>query len=229
MLVPGAGGDAWYWHRLARELESRGHTTIAVDLPAGDDTAGLSVYADAIVAAAGDRDGVVVVAQSMGGFSAPLVCGRLRVELLVLLNAMIPRAGETGAQWWEATGQGSAREALAAAEGRVVSDAIEPAEDFLHDLPADVVAEALRRGGPDQSDRPFQDPFPLSGWPDVPTRVIAGRDDRLFPAAFQQRVAQERLGITPDEIPGGHLLALGHPAPLADLLESYLATTVSTS
>jgi pimeloyl-ACP methyl ester carboxylesterase len=61
----------------------------------------------------------------------------------------------------------------------------------------------------------------LAGWPDVPTRVVASRDDRLFPAEFQRRVATERLGITPDEVPGGHLVALGQPVALADRLEAY--------
>ena len=49
---------------------------------------------------------------------------------------------------------------------------------------------------------------PLKSWPDVPTRVLLCRDDRLFPAGFIRRVARERLGITPDEIDGGHTPAL---------------------
>ena len=74
-----------------------------------------------------------------------------------------------------------------------------------------------------QSGRPFEDPWPLSGWPDVPTRVVAGRDDRFFPIGFQRRVAEERLGLPVDEVPGGHLVALSRPAELADRLVSYLA------
>ena len=37
VLVPGAGGQAWYWHRLVPELQRRGHTAVAVDLPAADE------------------------------------------------------------------------------------------------------------------------------------------------------------------------------------------------
>ena len=70
---------------------------------------------------------------------------------------------------------------------------------------------------------PFFKPWPLKSWPDVPTRVITGRNDRFFPAEFQRRVSQERLGITPDVIPGGHLVALSQPVALVDLLESYRA------
>jgi hypothetical protein len=51
----------------------------------------------------------------------------------------------------------------------------------------------------------------LTRWPDVPTRFLQARDDRFFPAEFQRRVVQERLGITPDEMPGGHHVALSRP------------------
>ena len=58
----------------------------------------------------------------------------------------------------------------------------------------------------------------------MPTRVIAGRDDRFFPLEFQQEVARERLGTGVDEVPGGHLAALSRPAELTDQLTRYLGT-----
>jgi pimeloyl-ACP methyl ester carboxylesterase len=72
------------------------------------------------------------------------------------------------------------------------------------------------------ADTVFGQPYPLKAWPDVPTRVIVGRDDRFFPAAFQRRVADERLGITPEEVPGGHLAALSHPVELAAQLDKHV-------
>ena len=77
-LIPGAGGDAWYWHRVEPELRRHGHEAVAVELPADDDSAGLMAYVDAIVDAVGDLPDLVLVAQSMAGFSAPLVCGDVR-------------------------------------------------------------------------------------------------------------------------------------------------------
>jgi pimeloyl-ACP methyl ester carboxylesterase len=218
VLVPGAGGQAWFWHRLVAELERRGHRALAVDLPAGDDSAGLTAYADAVVEAIGPRSPVVLVAQSMGGLTAPLVCERVQVELLVLVNAMIPLPGETGGAWWTATGQGEAQAAHWAELGLPG----EPDDDvaFFHDVPDDVVAAAKDQPFA-QSTRPFEDPWPLTRWPDVPIRVLAGRDDRLFPAAFQRTIAAERLGLEVDEIPGGHLVALSRPVGLADRLEAY--------
>jgi hypothetical protein len=55
----------------------------------------------------------------------------------------------------------------------------------------------------------------------VPTRFLLCRDDRFFPADFMRRVVKERLGITPDEMDGGHLPALAHPHELVARLEQY--------
>jgi pimeloyl-ACP methyl ester carboxylesterase len=219
VLIPGAGGQAWYWHRVMPELRARGHEAIAVDLPAGDDSAGLAEYANAVVAAIGDRRaGLVLVAQSMGGFTAPLVCEQVPVELLVLVNAMTPKPGESPGQWWEATGQPAARDEHAEREGRTTGE-FDPLVDFLHDVPPDVVAEAMRAGEIEQSGTPFEKPWPLPAWPDVPTRFLQGRDDRFFPIEFQRRVVAERLpGVEVEELPGGHLVALSRPVELAERL-----------
>ena len=205
VLVPGAGGAAWYWHRVVPELERRGRNAIAVDLPADDDSAGLAEYTDVVVEAIGDRQPVVLVAQSYGGFTAPLVCERVPVELLILVNAMVPRPGETFNEWWTATGWHDE-------VGEIDMD-----DAFFHDVPDDVKAVAGKEEPP-QSGTPLVEPWPLEAWPDVPTRFVQGRDDRLFPLGFQRRVARERLGIELDEVPGGHLVALSRPVELVDTL-----------
>ncbi|TNC20518.1 alpha/beta hydrolase [Georgenia sp. 311] len=221
VLVPGAGGSAWYWHLVERELRARGHTTVAVDLPADDDTAGLDAYAAAVVAAVPDgSEDLVVVAQSMGGLTAPLAADRLAVRLVVLVNAMIPRPGETGGEWWEVSGQGEAMEAYAHSLGLTPEDLSDPVVLYGHDVPPDLFAESGRRTR-DQSGRPFADPWPLAAWPDVPTRVVTGSRDRLFPRDFQHRLARERLGVVPDDVEGGHAVALSRPAELAALLDRY--------
>ena len=67
------------------------------------------------------------------------------------------------------------------------------------------------------------EPTPFEAWPTVPTKVLLCRDDRLFPASFVRRVSRERLGITPEEIDGGHTPALSRPAELAARLLGYAA------
>jgi pimeloyl-ACP methyl ester carboxylesterase len=226
-LIPGAGGEAWYWHRVVPELEAHGHEAIAVQLPAGDDRAGWAAYADAIDQAIGNRDAIVLVAQSLAGFSAPLLCARGRVDLLVLLNAMIPLPGETGEAWWSNTEWKAAEEAYFVEIGLPPDRADDDKVVYFHDVPPDVAEEAYRRGDPPQSWTPMTQPWPLAAWPDVPTRVLAGRDDRLFPLEFQRRVARERLGLEADEIDGGHLVALSRPAQLADRLDGYWRETIA--
>lgn len=72
VLIPGAGGRAWYWHLVVRPLQERGHEALPVELPAANDRAGLPQHAAAVVRAIGKRDPsrVVLVAQSLAGFTA---------------------------------------------------------------------------------------------------------------------------------------------------------------
>src|SRR5579859_3414096 len=99
VLIPGAGGMAWYWHRVVPFLEEAGCEAVAVDLPAEDEQAGLKDYADLVISAIGARSNVILVGQSLGGFTAPLVCARGSIRSLVLVNAMIPQPGETAGAW----------------------------------------------------------------------------------------------------------------------------------
>jgi pimeloyl-ACP methyl ester carboxylesterase len=220
VLVPGAGGAAWYWHRVVPELEAQGYEAVAVDLPGPDESAGLPEYADLIVAAIGKNGGedVVLVAQSMGAFSAVMACARAPVRLLVLINAMVPRPGETPGEWWGHTGSEQARLAAAKAGGYQVD--FDVPTYFLHDVPAEVLASDGAEERPEAATA-FGQPCDIPTWPDVPTRVLAGRDDRFFPAPFQRRVAKERLGLETGTVPGGHLNALSRPAEVAERLSEY--------
>ncbi len=132
LLLPGAGGDPAYWDLLVPELDRLGHRPVAVDLPQHDEGHGWADLTDVAVTtlhratAAAERDDLVVVAQSMGAYVGPLVCEREAVRLLVLLNPMIPRPGESGGDWWRATDHAARR----AATGLGPFD---PVDDFFHD------------------------------------------------------------------------------------------------
>lgn len=225
VLVSGADGRAWFWHRLAPELRAAGHEVVAPDLPS-DDAADLDAFADAITAAitAAGEPGrpLVLVAQSLAGFPAPLVCERVRVDQLVLVNAMVPVPGETAGEWWGATGQAEGRAAYAAATGRGADAAFDPRTDFFHDVPPDVTEEALAAEPAEPPSALFAQPWPLERWPAVPTVFLQGREDRIFPLEFQRRVVRERLGLEVEELPGGHLIALSRPRELAAKLLSLL-------
>ncbi|MGQ0835671.1 MAG: alpha/beta fold hydrolase [Gammaproteobacteria bacterium] len=221
VLIHGAASDSWYWHRVIPELRAWGHAVIAPDLPCDDDSAGFPEYADAVVDVIGDRRDLVLVAQSLAGFTAPLVCERVPVDLLVMLAAMVPLPGESGDDWWTNTGYTEAKRAQNRREGRPDDASFDVMADFFHDVPREVVSEAMKRGERAQSGKPLEDPWPLAAWPSVPTRFLLCRQDRFFPADFMRRVVKERLGITPDEMDGGHLPALARPKELVARLEHY--------
>lgn len=209
VCIHGAGGRGSYWDLVAAELAPRGHEVVAMDLPCEDEV-GLDAYVDAVLDAIGDRRGdLVLVAQSLGGFIAPLVATRVPVDEIVLVAAMVPRPGETGGEWWAATGHAEA----VAAQGLPDES---PETLFTHDVPPDV----LEAAGPprDQAGAMLEEPWPLAAWPDVPTRFLACRDDRFFPSGWLRGIVRDRLGIETTEIPGGHCAFLSQPRALADAL-----------
>ena len=170
VLIPGAGGDGWQWHRSSASCEARGHEAIAgrrcrpaTTAPAGTSTPTRSWRRSAIGAS------IVLVAQSLAGFTAPLVCERLPVDLLVLLNAMIPMPGETGNDWWANTGSGGRdarvprRDRAPARSGRRRQGRLLPRRARGHRRGG---LRARRAAAVDDADEPA-----------VPARGVAGRPD----------------------------------------------------
>ena len=211
-LIHGAGDVGWYWHLVERELRTRGHDAVAPDLPIEDDEATFADHARVVIdaiAALPDRDEIVVVGQSWGGYVAPIVAEQSDASRLILVAGMIPQPGETAEEMWAATGW------------RIPS-----AEDpsavsiFYHDVDPDLAAEAASKERR-QSESTSGEPWPLPAWPDVPTHFILCRNDRFFPADRLRRIVRERLHIEPDEIDSGHTPALSHPFELVELMESY--------
>ena len=139
------------------------------------------------------------------------MCVRVPAKLLVLVAGMVPAPGESAEEMFANTGWQQADH-----------DDPSTVAIFYHDVSPSLAAEAMSRGR-DQSDTPGREPWPLSGWPDVPTRYLLCRNDRFFQATWVRRVVRDRLDITPDEIDSGHCPALSRPHELADRLESYWA------
>jgi pimeloyl-ACP methyl ester carboxylesterase len=218
-LIHGGGDVGWYWHLVERELRRWGHDVVAPDLPCDDDSAGLPEYADTVVDAIGDGHDLVIVAQSYGGFTAPLVADRLHVDALVLVAGMIPAPGEAPADWWDNTGYRQAVQEEARRDGGLTGNE-DPFIAFYHDVPRALAEKAMSKER-SESKAAYNSPWPLDAWPAVPTRFVLCTEDRSFPSDFMRRVASERLGITPDEIAASHCVALSRPKELADMLVSY--------
>ncbi|WP_026424030.1 alpha/beta fold hydrolase [Actinokineospora inagensis] len=213
VLIPGAASGPESWCLVAPKLREHGHEVITPALPCEDDSAGFAEYADAVVDAVRGHDDLVLVAQSMAGFTAPIVATRVPVAEIIMVNAMVPAPGDSAGEWWETSGQAAAQRANDLREGRDPDAEFDAFVTFLHDVPEELWQQPLRQSG-----TPFEKPWPLDRWPDVPTRVVAAVGDRLFPIEFQRRISQERLGVTPVEIPGGHMSALAQPDALVAAL-----------
>ncbi|MGH2379998.1 MAG: alpha/beta hydrolase [Candidatus Limnocylindria bacterium] len=208
-LIHGAYDVGWYWHLVERELLERGHRSVAPDLPIEDDDASLLDNAQVVlneIKATHDGGELIVVGHSWGGYIAPIVADRAKADRLVLVAPMIPQPGETGDEMWEATGWKFPRE--------------ESGDTFYHDVDPTLANEARSRERR-QSETTSREPWPLDAWPDLPTHVVIGRDDRFFRADWLRGVVRDRLGVEPDELATGHTPALSRPRELVELLESY--------
>lgn len=208
VLIHGGGSTAWDWHLVRPLLEASGHDVIAVDLPIEDDNAGLEDYAHAVTAAVGNAGPAIVVGHSLGGFTAPLVCDDLQAAGLVYLAGMIPLPGETFGDWWTNTGHDR--------------ETIDPDEQtsFYNGVPEGLANQA-REKARDQQGEWMARPWPGQQHPAVPTKAILCSDDRFFPAPFMRRHIQQRLGIEPLEIPGGHYATLSNPDAVAAALNGF--------
>jgi pimeloyl-ACP methyl ester carboxylesterase len=224
LLVHGARHGAWCWDLLVRELEARGHASIAVDLPSEDESAGAERYAevaaDAVRAAGGPR--VVAVGHSLGGLVIPLLPALVDVEELVFLCSPLPIPGRS---LWSQLDEdpdlfvpGSVQP-----EARRPGELIEAGEDYairtyFHDCPDELARWAsgkLRR----QSTRATTEPSPVDEWPPrVPCRYVMGANDRILNPAWSRREVPKRLGVEPVELDTGHSPFLARPGELADVL-----------
>ena len=224
-LVHGAWHGPWSWERVTGPLGDRGHEVVVPDLPSEDTELGLGDYADTIERALGDADDVVVVPHSLGGLVGPVVAARRPLRALVYVCALVPEPGL------------SFSDQLAASEERVLlfeggrevddqgrshwPDPDTTASTMYPDLsPEDArwAVEHLRRQA--QKSQGEISPAPPPG---LRTESIVGAYDRLVSPAWSRRVARERLGVEPVEIPTGHFPMITHPELLADELSRLAA------
>jgi pimeloyl-ACP methyl ester carboxylesterase len=176
---------------------------VAPDLPCDDESAGWDEHADAVLNALGGDGDLRVVAHSLGGFTAALVCSRIPAESLTYVAGMVPEPGETLMQYFANTATPAGPE--------------DPIEAFLADLPREDAEAALAAARP-QVARASEEPLPIERRPEVPTRYLLCRQDRTFPPEWTRGMVRERLDIVPDEIDGAHCPFLSRPLDLAAYL-----------
>lgn len=199
-----------------------------MDLPCEDPTAGCRRYAETVLGALDGRgEPVVVVGDSLGGLTIPLVADARPTARMVFLAAFIPRPGQafreqfptedgmfppSDASTWPVTDETTGLMSWPA-------EKVIPA--LFADVPAGVARAAagkLRR----QSAVPHGEVCPLTAWPSVHSSYILCLEDTQVGAAWARRAARERLGTTAIELPGGHMPMISRPAELADALDEAL-------
>lgn len=216
-LVHGGWHGPWCWDRLAPVVRERGHEVVVPDLPSEDTDLGLEDYADAIERALGDTDDVVLVPHSLGGLVGPVVAARRPLTALVYVCALVPEPGLSFGEQVSASGE----PVLTIDGGREMDeqgrshwpDPEATARIMYADLERQDARWACERLRPQaQRSQGERSPEPPAN---LRTVSIVGTEDRLVNPDWSRRVARERLGVEPVEIPTGHFPMITHPELLA--------------
>jgi pimeloyl-ACP methyl ester carboxylesterase len=218
-LVHGAWHGAWCWEKVIPELESRGHSAVAMDMPIEDPEAGWSEYADAVIAAIEGGD-AILVGHSMGGIVIPVVADRIAVKHSVFLASILPLPGKSFVQLLGEEPEmatGLARGGMVSHDDGSTSWEKDAAIDvFYQDCSADDAEAAfanLRR----QSFVGASAAFLTEKLPNTPSTYIACLQDRMLSPAWGHRTAAD-LGMDVVEMDASHSPFLSKPAELADIL-----------
>jgi pimeloyl-ACP methyl ester carboxylesterase len=222
-LLHGGSHGGWCWERVVPLLHERNIATIAPDLPMSDMATGARDWAEVVVAALAQiEDEVIVVGHSMAGLALPVIVAMRPVARMIFLAAWVPTPGLSYAEYlFTPEGQGSLTVPLERVifdeQGRhVVPDDV-AVEIFYHDASPEDACRAVKRLGPSAATAALE-PSPISAWPDVPSSYILMTDDRAVRPAWSRRVARERLGVEPVELPGGHCPFYSRPQHFTDVI-----------
>jgi pimeloyl-ACP methyl ester carboxylesterase len=221
VFVHGHWHGGWAFDPVRRVLDSRGHRTLAPDLPSDRPDAGAADNARAVIAAIGDLDDdAVLVGHSAGGLTIPLVAVQRRVAQLIFITALLPSPGRSADDQFESEPDMALKGFRWIERGDGLLDMPEDValEYFFHDCPPAAARAAVARLRP-QTDRTLTEVTPLAAWPDTPRAAIVCARDRILGPAWQARAAKERLGVDPVILECGHSPALACPDDLADALE----------
>lgn len=216
------------WRRIAPDLRGFGLS----DAP--DLGYSIPTYADDLVALldALSVDRAVVCGHSMGGYIAFELARRFRdrVRALVLMSTRAEADTPDGRKGRDTAMALAKEQGAGAIAAQMLPELLAPGGDKA--LPE--VAARLRKmmeGAPVSGilgalsamrDRPDSMPL-LPQLSDIPTLVVAGEQDQLFPTAHSRRIADGIRGAVLSIIPGaGHLPAVEQPTATTRVIAEFL-------
>lgn len=216
VLVHGTTQTSAGYRRLVAALERRGHRAFAVDVPGGAGSA--SEAADVLAARLpGGLDGPVVVAHSASGLLLPALAERVDASCQVWLAAVV--ADHAG-------GRSLADEAAADPDALFHREwlGVDPTTDpvlaayfLFHDCDLATLRAALPTVARLDLASLYGEVPPVD--PAArPSTYVLPVGDRCLTGDAMRRMARERLGVEPVEVPGGHNPYVAHPDGIADAI-----------
>jgi pimeloyl-ACP methyl ester carboxylesterase len=220
LLVHGAWGGAWAWGSVQAELEKRGVSSTAIDLPSrgaapstlADDAAAVRAALEAL-----PEPAVLVGHSYAGAVITEASAGNDRVKELVYVCAILPEEGQsTGSLLREDPEPSRIGEAIVATDDGMST--IKPSgakEILLNDVTDEQAAPIIAALGPHRLSVYGEAPAGL-GWREHPSTYVLTTQDRLFSPALQRRMAANATRTV--EVDAGHTPLLSRPAGVAEAI-----------
>jgi pimeloyl-ACP methyl ester carboxylesterase len=201
-----------------------GHQGVAVDLRMDDVSTDLTACAHGVAEQLAGEDVELLVGHSIAGTFLPLAAALVRPRLTVFLCAMVPVAGQSLADQQAADPSMVCfpYDMIMDEQGRTLAPPDVARALYYSDCSDDVVAAAVARLRP-QAGTIRSSVFPEDGWPHISAAYVICTEDPVVSPEWSRRVARDRLGVEPLELPGGHSPMLSRPHQLAELLDGLVA------
>jgi len=225
VLVHGGLHGASCWDLLRPELERRGHRTFAMDLPIDQPGVTMDGYAEAALKAIEGQvaDDAFLVGHSMGGMVIPRMAAKMpKARLIFLCAGFANTSEEERLESMAATTGDFFGWLIVDDQGRCTMSKEDAITAFYQDVEPEIADRAVAGLRPQWAEA-FNKVDPIAPYAGQVAQVIYTTEDRIIDAEKHRKMSEERFGITPVALPGGHSPFLSHPAKLAEVLAAVAA------